>query len=394
MLILINSSQFTDQNIKNKIMVYNKKFINALAIYVGTILGVGLFGLPYVGAQSGFLILFLLLIIVGGIAAVVNIFYAEIASTTKGLHRLPGYAQLYLGNWAKPIAFVVKTLAIFGSLLAYLIIGGQFLANLFNGPVYLYTFIFFILGAMLIWKDKKSIGPVELVMLFIFGGAILFLFFSGFSDIIFSNLKVIKFDNIFVPYGVIVFSLWGASIVPEIKEQLNGNFKQIKKLIISGLLICVVIYILFNLLIIGISGQDTAKDAISGLAGTLGSWVLDIGYIFGIIATFTSFIALGLTVKKLFWYDYRLPKKIGWFLACFIPLGLFIAGLQDFISVIGITGAVMLGIDGILIILIYLKLKQKQKSKKLSGIRALGYSIMLLLSLGVVLEVFYFVSEF
>ncbi|MDP2685047.1 MAG: aromatic amino acid transport family protein [bacterium] len=374
-------------------MIYNKKFINALAVYVGTIIGVGLFGLPYVGAQSGFLILFFLLIIVAGIAAVVNIFYAEIAATTKGLHRLPGYAQKYLGNWAKPIAFFVKTLAIFGSLLAYLIIGGQFLANLFDGPVYLYTFIFFILGAMLIWKDKKSIGPVELIMLFIFIGAILFLFFSGISEIVFGNLKEIKLNNFFVPYGVVLFSMWGSSIIPEIKEELGGNFKQMKKLIIYGLLICVIIYILFNLLIIGISGQATAKDAISGLEGSLGTWVLDIGYIFGIIATFTSFIALGLTVQKLFWYDYKLPKKIGWFLACFIPLGFFIIGFQDFISIIGLTGAVMLGIDGILVILIYLKLKQKQKSKALTGLKTLGYSIMLLLSLGVVLEIFYFISE-
>ncbi len=373
-------------------MTKNRKFINALSVYVGTIIGVGLFGLPYVGAQSGFLILFIYLLVVGVIAVVVNTFYAEISSSTKGLHRLPGYAQLYLGNWAKPLAFIVKTLAIFGSLLAYLIIGGQFLANLFDGPVYLYTFIFFIFGAMLIWKDKKSIGPVELVMLFIFIGTILFLFFSGMTDIVFDNIKEIKLNNVFIPYGVILFSLWGASIIPEIKEELSGNFKEIKKVIIIGMIICLAVYFLFNLLIIGISGNNTAQDAISGLEGNLGTWVIDVGYIFGIIATFTSFIALGLTVKKLFWYDYKLPKKLGWFLACFIPLGLFIAGMQDFISVIGLTGAVMLGIDGILVISIYFKLKQKQKSKVLIGIKVLGYSIISLLSLGVVLEIFYFIT--
>ena len=92
----------------------------------------------------------------------------------------------------------------------------------------------------------------------------------------------------------------------------------------------------------------------------MGNWALTIGYIFGIIATFTSFITLGLTVKKLFWYDYGLPKRLGWFLACFIPIILFIIGMQDFISVIGITGAVMLGIDGIIVTLIYLKMKKKQ----------------------------------
>ena len=105
-----------------------KTFIYALAVYVGTIMGVGLFALPYVGSKSGFIVIFFYLLQIGCIAATINIFYGEIASKTKGMHRLPGYAEMYLGAKAKPVAFVVKTFAIFGSLLAYLIIGGQFLS--------------------------------------------------------------------------------------------------------------------------------------------------------------------------------------------------------------------------------------------------------------------------
>ncbi|XOU94931.1 MAG: aromatic amino acid transport family protein [Candidatus Kerfeldbacteria bacterium] len=371
-----------------------KTFIYALAVYVGTIMGVGLFALPYVGSKSGFVTIFFYLILIGAIAATINIFYGEIASSTKGMHRLPGYAAMYLGAKAKPVAFFVKTFAIFGSLLAYLIIGGQFLANLFDGSAILYTFIFFIFGSILIWKDKKSIGPVELIMLFIFFGAIVFLFINGMPKIEFVNLQTFDSSNLFLPYGVILFSLWGASIVPEIKEQLKGDFQQIKKLIIIGLSICILIYLLFIILIVGISGEETAIDAISGLEGSMGNWALSIGYIFGIIATFTSFIALGLTIKKLFWYDYGLPKKLGWFLACFIPIILFIIGMQDFISVIGVTGAVMLGIDGIIVILIYLKMKKQQKYTKMNILTLFSRTIMLLLAVGVLLEVYYFVVGF
>jgi len=375
-------------------MSERKRFLYALAVYVGTIMGVGLFGLPFVGAKSGYIVLLLYLIIVAALVITINTFYAEIATKTKGLHRLPGYAEQYLGRIGKQIAFIVKILAIFGALLAYLIIGGQFLANLFGGSEILYTFIFFVLGALLIWKDKKSIGPVELVMLFIFFITILFLFATGLPEIKIKNLTTLNTANLFVPYGVILFSLWGASIVPEIKEELHSDFKKIKKVIKTGIFICAAVYILFSLLVIGVSGINTTEEAISSLEGSLGQWVLSIGYIFGIIATFTSFIALGLTVKKLFWFDYKLPKKLGWFLACFIPIGLFIVGLRSFIDVIGLTGAVMLGIDGILVVLIYLKLKKKESSTKLSKLRFVGGSLILLLSVGVILEIFYFFKGF
>ena len=254
--------------------------------------------------------------------------------------------------------------------------------------------IFIILGAVLIWKDKKSIGPVELIMLCIFLLAVLFLFIVGLPEIKVANLTTFNSSNLFIPYGVILFSLWGASIVPEIKEELRGDGKKVKKIISTGIVICVAVYIMFSLLVIGVSGPDTTQDAISGLEGGLGRWALAIGYIFGIIATFTSFITLGLTVKKLFWFDYGLPKKLGWVLACFIPLGLFIAGLRSFIDVIGLTGAVMLGMDGILVVLIYLKLKKKESYPKLPKLRILGGTLMVLLAIGVLLEIFYFFKGF
>ena len=370
-------------------MINNKRFIFALATFVGTVMGVGLFGLPYVGAQSGYFILVLYLLIGAGIVIIINFLYGEVSVNTKGLHRLPGYAEIYLGAGGKRAAFIVKLLALFGALLAYLIIGGQFLASLFGGPVILYTFIFFILGVFLIWQDSKSVGAVEFVLLFVFLAIVIFLFAAGVSKIDLSNLTSIKLDNFFVPYGVVLFSLWGASIIPEIKEQVKGNFKQVKQIIFWGVLICLAVYLLFSTLIIGISGAATSKDGISSLSDHFGEIILFIGYIFGVITTFTSFITLGLTVKKLFWYDYHLPKLVAWSLASFIPLGLFMVGVQDFIGVIGITGAVMLGLDVVLVTLVYLSMKRRQKSANYAKLKMLGSSLIVLLSIGVVLQIFY-----
>ncbi|MFA6098408.1 MAG: aromatic amino acid transport family protein [Patescibacteria group bacterium] len=368
----------------------NKKFFYALATFVGTVIGVGLFGIPFVGAQAGFSVLLFYLLILGVVVVCINLFFAEVSVFTKGLHRLPGYVEAHFGINARRFSSIVHITSLLASLLAYLIIGGQFLASFFNGSVYLYTFIFFVLGALLIWRGQGSVGPIELVLLVILLAVVLFLFFAGFGKISAENFSGIDWKSFFLPYGVVLFSLWGTSIIPEVKEILGNDLKKLRKVLIIGIIICLVVYILFSLVVIGISGHQTTNEAIAGLQGKLGHWVLLLGYAFGIITTFTSFIALGLTVKKVFWYDLHLPKGISWLLASFIPLFFYIIGLQNFIKIISLTGAVMLGIDGILITLMFLKIIKERKSQKLVHFRLLSLAILTLLSFGVVLEIVFF----
>lgn len=369
-----------------------KRFYYAIATLVGTIIGVGLFGLPYVGSKSGFLIISIYFILLAALALVIHIFYGEVSFHTEGLHRLPGYTEKYLGEGWKRLTFIIEILSLVGSLLAYLIIGGIFLANLFNGSVYLFTFLFFIFGAWLIWKDNRSVGPIELILLFVMIAIVILIFILGSPSIKFNNLLTINTRNFFIPYGVVMFSLWGASIIPEIKELTKGNYKKLKKVIIYSILTVVLFYFVFTFTIIGVSGSKTTEEAIFGLKDFLGNKIILIGLIFGVITTFTSFISLGLTLKKTFWYDYHLSKYTSWLLACFVPLVMYIAGLHNFIKIISLTGAVALGIQGIIILLIYYMFKKGQKkysNLKLTKLKYFISVLVLFLCLGVIFEIFY-----
>lgn len=367
-----------------------KGFTYALVTFVGTIIGVGLFGLPYVASRAGFPLFIIYLICLSVLGILVHWFFGEVAVKTPGLHRLPGYAALYFGPGAKKLAFVLQVLSLLGALLAYLVVGGQFLASFFGGSVILYTFIFFLAGALVIWRDTRSIGPIELILLVIFLMMIILFFFTGLGHLKVEHFLTTNFHYFFLPYGVILFSLWGTSIVPDVKEMLRGNRRKLQRLIVASMAACFVVYLIFTLAVIGISGPKTSQEAIAGLQGYLGRWVLKAGFLAGIIATFTSFITLGLTLEKTFWYDYGMPKRFAWVLACLLPLTLFIIGLKDFINIIGLTGAVMLGSEGVLITLMYLKLKKKEASVRYRTWRWVGSSAIVLLLLGVALEVFYF----
>lgn len=290
-----------------------KRFYLALATLVGTIIGVGLFGLPYAAAKSGFPIFILYFVFIGLAALAIHLFFGEVIVGTDGYHRLPGYAEKYLGHRWKNFAFIVKIFGLFGALLAYLIVGGEFLANLFGGSVFVYTFLFFAVGSYIIWKDTKLVGITELVLLFIFIFLVMSFLIIGSPFIKLENLLTVNFknlENIFFPYGIILFSIWGAAVIPEVSEvlKIKNDVKPIRKVIIYSIAICLLIYFIFTLLVLGITGDKTSPEAMFGLRDILGKGVISLGFIFGFITTFTSFLTIGLSIKNTFVLDYRMPK--------------------------------------------------------------------------------------
>src|SRR3989344_6712824 len=112
-------------------LTINKKFFYSTAALVGTMVGVGIFGLPFAFAKSGFWVGFGFLIAIGLITLLVDLMYGEIVLRTKSQHQLVGYTQFYLGPIFKKIIFFSIAFTSYAALLAYIIISGEFLSNVF-----------------------------------------------------------------------------------------------------------------------------------------------------------------------------------------------------------------------------------------------------------------------
>jgi len=368
------------------------KFLKALSVFAGTIIGVGIFGLPYIASRAGFFIVVLYFLLMAGVAIAIHLIFGKVVLGTETIHRLPGYAEKYLGFPWKKLTFLITGLGLTGILLAYLIVGGEFLKALlfpyFGGNALIYTLLFFSAGAYLIFRGIKSISQIEFALLVIFFGILITFFIKAFPFIDTNYFANMDLKFLALPYGVVLFSLWGSPLIPEIKEMLKGDSKTFKRVIISGILLATITYLFFVFIIFGVSGINTSKEAISGLAFALGDNVIKLGFMFGIITCFTSFITLGLTLKKVFWYDFGLPKNLSWFITCFFPLLLFLIGFREFINVIGMTGAFALGCEAILIVFIYRAFLKKKFSRKMNPVL---YVLPIFFILGIVFEFFYFV---
>ncbi len=365
-------------------------FLKALAVFAGTIIGVGIFGLPYVASKTGFPIVAGYFLGMTVLVVAVHLMFAKVSHGTATLHRLPGYIGEYLGEGWKKLIFFTFIVGLMGALLAYLLVGGEFLRGyflvFFGGSYTAYTLLFWAVGSFLIFMGVSSIARAEMFLQSIFLILLTLFFFRALPHINANNFSFTDFRYAAFPYGVILFSLWGSALIPEIKEMV-GSWRMLRNVIIAGITLSTLLYLWFIITVFGASGEGTTKEAISGFAGALGDGIVRLGFIFGFITTFTSFITLGLTAKRVLWYDFNVNKHIAGVVATGLPLLLFFLGLREFLDIIGLVGAYMLGVEGIMIVFLYKKFKEKMERERMNPFL---YALALLFIAGVGLETYYF----
>ena len=335
-----------------------KTSILAAASLIGTIIGAGIFGIPYVMAKSGVASCFFYFLILGVAVIVLHLLYGEVVLRTKEKHRIIGFTEKYLGKKAKSLITVAAILGAIGALLAYIILAGHFLNLIFPSLTALQlSLISWIVLSIFVFWGIKSIAWSELLINIAFFAVCSLIFFLCFPKINLSNFSFINKSYVFLPYGVILFSLIGWNAIPEI-EGLLTNKKNLKKVIFWSLIFILGFSFLFGLIISGVTGQSTTKEAFAGLLPVFGPGLTILGGLFGFFAVATSFLVIANYLKNTLHFDYKIPYSFSFSIACFSPLILFLLGIKEFIWVIAFVGAFLGLTEGTAIVLIYRKAKK------------------------------------
>lgn len=346
---------------------------HALAIgsLAGTIIGVGMFGLPYAALKAGFFLTAFYLLVFGVIVAITHLLYAEVTMRTKENHRLTGYAGVYLGTGWKTVTFIQGLITLWGTLLVYTIVAAGFSHIIFSWagiPIseVLWGIAFFLVGAAIVWGGDTKVGAQEVLFMLPMALIIIFIFVLSFFSSRFSFENLLSFDmsEWVLPYGITLFSLAGFSVIPLLEHILAPARKKglpinYPLIIFLGTLIPAFLYLLFVWGVLGVSGAGTSEDALSGLAAFLGPEVVIAGAALGIFSLYTSFIAVGNELAKTFVEDYGMKRGMGFLLALGIPFLFYLFNVRDFITIAEFIGAVMGGYVGILSVLLFWKAKTK-----------------------------------
>jgi len=366
-------------------------FLVAISILVGTCIGAGFLGIPYVASKVGFFPAIGYIVLLGIVILLVNLYLGEISLRTKGDYQIPGYAEKYLGKTGKNISRFTTIFVIYSAVIAYMLgIGESISFLIFSNSNYVILFGIFVglFMSTLLWKGLSVLKRFEKIGVGIILVLLVLIFIIFVKDVNTINLLTFNLSSIFLPFGVVLFALLSFHAIPEVRLVLHNNEKKMKKVLIASVLVVVLFYSLFTFLVVGSQGANTPEIATLALGS--------IFIILGIFAMFTSYLALGNALIQDFMFDDNFKKRKAWFLTSIIPILIFVflklvaSEFFSFTKVLSIGGSVSGALIGILILFMIKKAKQKGDRKPEYSI-PLNWFIMGLLILifvvGIIFEV-------
>lgn len=336
---------------------------------IGSIVGVGVFGLPYAFAQSGLLIGVVELLIIGLLLVYMQLMYSEIVLRTEEPHRFAGYIGTYLGErWGK-IAASILSCASWGAMTAFMIVGGNFLflllSPILGGPEVLYVLAMTLAAGALIYRGYGFASVVEtgivVAVLFLFT----FIILLSLPEIQLAHFSGVNVREALVPYGVLLFSMTGLGFVPEMRDLLGRKLQhRLGHAILIGMSLIGLLYLLFSVVIVGVTGPDTTQVAFDALLPVLGPVAGVIAASLGALTIFSIFSSVGIQLKNAFTIDLRLDERVSFVLVMAVPVVLYGLGVRELTNLISFVGSVFTGTLGALLVLAYIQMRRSPACRK------------------------------
>jgi hypothetical protein len=344
--------------------------IASAGILASLIIGAGMFSLPNVFVRSGLLYGLIALGFFTWVSGSLNSRYAEIINEGGQGKRFAGYARKHFGKkgYILGLLFTLGGIAI--SLTIYLSLAPSFFSLIFPSiPETVFVFIFWAFGTLIAFLGTKRGSSTSLLVFSAMTVAIgLFAVFALIKGDAGNIVAAPLFEpkNLLLPFGPLLFSLSGRSALSSIRDRYTEkeySLAKFKKAIRFGVIIPAVIYAVFILMIIALSGGGVTPDAVTGLTA-LPSWALAAMGVLGILTIIDSYALIGLEFSGILSKDANMPKWFSYLLFAAIPLIIYFLVSGDFLTLVGIGGGIFLAAESIMVIF----MRRKIFGKKISDI--------------------------
>jgi len=285
----------------------NEEFVSAAALVAGTTVGAGILALPQAISNTGVIPSSLVLGGTWAFMATTGLLISEVATNLVALDsRNDGLGILAITNklFSKSgsvFAGLVYVFIHYALLIAYISAAGDIISDYFNLPDFAGPLIFApLVGGTLTFGSTKLIEQLNNGLVVVVAAAFAFLILLGLPSVKASNLLQADFSAASSSIPVMFVALVYHNIVPTVSASLHYNKKAITKAILLGSGVPVVMYMLWNAIILGIAGMASGKnfpDPVDllrqGSSGELTGNVVSVFSEAAIITSFTGFV-LGL----------------------------------------------------------------------------------------------------
>lgn len=365
-----------------------KVFFKTAALVSITTFGAGIFALPYVFLKSGWLVATAYLLFVGFIIITSQKLYFRVLQKTDAHHSLLGLVEIYFGRPGYWFGIFAVTGGLFFGLVVYLILGQELVQLFFPSLSYSASLLlFWFVSTLPILVNIRRFVGIELFGGFIIFMSVLVIAFAAISEMR-MPFPVIGEQNIFYPFGVMLFSLagWTAILPAYLWEKKNrvAHAPNSSRALEFGTWATALLYLIF-VFAIAASATTITNDTFSGLIDWPPFLFMTL-LLLGVFSIWTSYSPVGWEAHASLHEDLKLSERASFTLVVFLPLILVLAGFNNFFAVLKLSGGVFLGLQYILILLVSKKALTESARMKL-----LIHFMIIVFAIGAIYEFYYFI---
>jgi tyrosine-specific transport protein len=291
---------------------HSGSLLGGVLLVAGCCIGAGMLGLPVLSALGGFepsvfmfILSWLFMLSAGLLLLEVNLWFKEDVSIIS-------MAGRSLGLPGKIVAWSGFLFLFYALMVAYISGIGQLISDFFLEWTNIViipgvgSFIACVLLSFMIYLGTKAVDWVNrLLMIGLIASYVLIIYF-GSSRVNPEYLQHHDWSAIFLVVPAMIISFGFHNLIPTLTTYLNRDVAKLRLTIILGSFIPLVIYLLWEYLILGlvpVEGEGGFREAYNQgdmvtrtLKSALGaSWILDLANAFAFFAIVTSFLGVSLS---------------------------------------------------------------------------------------------------
>lgn len=315
------------------------KVLGGVLLILGTCLGGAILALPISNSVSGFPMSSMYLVMMWLLMTFCAFLILEVNLRLPAGTNLLNMAKQTIGPLGQVVTATAYFLLLYNLLAAYIGEGSHTLRHAlgamnFNLPFKLITVLFILVFGYIVFQNIRMLDKVN--RLFIIVKLLLLLFIFG------TSIHMVSLEHLLTSrqyYDTEIFMILCTSfgfgvIIPSLRVYLNSDPIKIRITLAIGSLIPLVIYLFWDLLIIGIVGPDTLAslaqhaDPTVTMMGLVNQAVQhpllqSIAYLFAFICLITSFLGIALSMSDFLSDSLQIKKQgsgIIWlFILTFLP---------------------------------------------------------------------------
>lgn len=305
-------------------------------LIAGTMVGVGMLALPVATGDGGFLPAVVIYLLCWLFMLCTGLLLLEVCTWMPKDANLITMAHRLLGPVGKNVCWVVYLFLFVTVMIAHVVGGGAVLNEIFSGsiPKWLHMIIYVVIFSPVVYLGTKWVDRLNMTLMI--GVAVSYFLFIAvsYNHVEPVLLKRADWSKAWLALPVLFTAFTFQVIIPTLMTYMERNVKKVRLAIILGTSIPLIVYLIWELLILGIVPADGPNglteaarkgwNAVMPLKELIGSPIVyGIGKSFAFFTMTTSYIALslayldfladGLKVKK------KGFKKVLLCLAVFVP---------------------------------------------------------------------------